>query len=148
MYLWGAHIVRQGDHENVFLRRTLQHLPQALSNPTHVMYTIQTEILLAYYFFESDRLLEGQQHVSGALSLARLCKLHKFGPGPNAVNSLLPAPEDATVEQERINAWWQLFALEKAWTTASDTSSLITERGADNVIDTPWPRDQVSPMSS
>ena len=43
----------------------------------------------------------------------------------------------------RINAWWQLFALEKAWKTALDTPSLITERRADSVIDTPWPRDQV-----
>ncbi|GJE90945.1 Zn(II)2Cys6 transcription factor [Phanerochaete sordida] len=149
IYLWGVHIIPgQGVHEDIFLRRALQCLPQALSANDDIMHAIQAEILLAYYFFECNRLLEGQQHVSGALSLARSCKLHKFGPGPHAPNAALPPALDSTEEQMRVNAWWQLFALEKAWTTALDTPSLITERRADSVIDTPWPRDQQGNQSA
>ncbi|EKM50026.1 uncharacterized protein PHACADRAFT_105577, partial [Phanerochaete carnosa HHB-10118-sp] len=144
VYLWGIHIIRQVDYEDAFLQRTLRSLQQELSNQTDIVHALQAEILLAYYFFDCDRLLEGQQHVSGALSLARSCKLHKFGPGRHASNALLPPPLDSTDEQMRVNAWWQLFALEKSWTTALDTLSLITEREPENVIDTPWPRDPVS----
>lgn len=106
---------------------------------------IQTEILLAYYFFDCNRVVEGQVHANGAVSLALACGLHKIEPGRHAADSLLPPPADPTEEQERVNAWWHVFMLEKLWTTALETPSVITEdRGPDSVVDTPWPRDQVS----
>lgn len=152
VYLWGVHISRHPEivaHEAVFLDRAVRAVQAALAatsqRPGTALHVIQSEILLAYYFFDCNRPLEGQHHTSGAVSLAFTCKLHKIEPGLPTVGSILPPPADATEEVERINAWWQVFILEKFWTTALDTPSIITE-DRDCVIDTPWPGNRVNIM--
>lgn len=137
-------------HEGVFLDRAVRAVQAALSaisqRPGTTLYVIQSEILLAYYFFDCNRPLEGQHHTSGAVSLAFTCKLHKIEPGRPTAGSILPPAADTTEETERIHAWWQVFTLEKSWAAALDSPSAITEdRGSDYVVDTPWPRDRVSP---
>ena len=136
-------------HENVYLDRTTRAIQNAMSTisqrPEIALYVIQAEILLAYYFFDCNRPLEGQHHSTGAMSLAITCGLHKFEPGRHAADSLLPPPANGAEEAERINAWWQVFILEKCWTTVLDTPSVMSEcRSSDCAIDTPWPRDQVN----
>ncbi|KIP10063.1 hypothetical protein PHLGIDRAFT_115879 [Phlebiopsis gigantea 11061_1 CR5-6] len=149
-YLWGIHLSRQPDvmaHENVYLDRTIRAIQGAMSTisqrPEIALYVIQAEVLLAYYFFDCNRPLEGQHHSTGAMSLAITCGLHKFEPGRHAADSLLPAPANGAEEAERINAWWQVFILEKCWTTILDTPSVMSEcRSSECAIDTPWPCDQ------
>lgn len=152
MYLWGIHLSRQPDimdHESVYLDRAIRAVQGALSSisqrPDIAMHVVQAEVLLAYYFFDCNRPLEAQHHTTGAVSLALTCQLHKLEPGRHTVDSILPAPADAAEELERINAWWQVFILEKCWTTVLDTPSVMSDcRSSDCAIDTPWPRDQVS----
>lgn len=107
---------------------------------------LQAEILLAYYFFHNNRLLEGKFHASAAVSLAIMCNLHKIMSGNGqhgfhaAGNAWLPPPTDSIDEAERIYAWWTTFVLDKSWVVALAAPAMISEtQEPSTVIDTPWP---------
>lgn len=156
VYLWGIHLSRDPQlttQEAVFLGRSLRSVHQALSSAEehqqNTLYVLQAEILLAYYFFHSNRILEGKFHASAAVSLAYMCNLHKILSGPQAVGTFsflvtgqawLPPPANAIDEGERIHAWWMTFILDKTWVVALGSPSMITEsHEPGTIIDTPWP---------
>lgn len=159
VYLWGINLSgnpQYVQHEAKFLGRALRSVHMALSSTqqqqSNTLHVLQAEILLAYYFFHSNRLLEGKFHASAAVSLAYMCNLHKIlsgSTGPPASTSLafsaagqtyLPPPMDWVDEGERIHAWWTVFILDKSWVTALAVPSMINEnQEPGTVIDTPWP---------
>lgn len=145
VYLWGIHLSQRPDvtaYENMYLDRAVRSVVAALAvaqqQPATALYALQAEILLAYYFLTCNRLVEGQHHTSGAVSLAFVLSLHKIEPG-RPMGGVLPPPADGVEERERVQAWWQTFVLEKCWTSAMKTPSVIDEsKGSASVIDTPW----------
>ena len=154
IYLWGIRLscdAQLAPLEPVFATRALRSVHDALSaaqeQSQNALYVLQAEILLAYYFFASNRLLEGKLHASAAVSLAYLCGLHKMPAfGTQQTFTLLPAPTgilpsapDPIAECERIDAWWATFILDKTWVVALSTPSMITEQEERTIIDTPWP---------
>lgn len=154
VYLWGIHISRSDfyrNHESTFLSRALQHTANALSgnHPQKVLHALQSEILLAYYFFRNGRFLEGKYHSSAAASLAISCGLNKIrsasnsAPNPDLVGNqsfTLPIPRDTIEEGERINGFWTVFILDKCWSVALGSPSNLTDSETLGTrIDTPWP---------
>ena len=155
VYLWGIHLSRDQQYtarEELFLRRSLSSIDTALSNvpnaPHEALHILQANILLAYYFFHNNRLREGSVRSSAAVSLAKICSLHKQGsnnPETAADPSIgllsLPAPKDPIEEGERIHAWWTTFILDKCWVAALGSPSTISEddNNSNTRVDAPWP---------
>ncbi|KAJ6549495.1 hypothetical protein B0H10DRAFT_1288223 [Mycena sp. CBHHK59/15] len=154
VYLWAIHLSgsdRYIAYEASYLSRALQTGVDALSS-THynaVLHTIQAEVLLAQYFLQNTRFLEGKYHLSAAVSLVISSGLHRIrsadsyavgGPLGPAFHVLTP-PGDEIEESERINAFWTVLTLNNCWTTADGSPSNISYMGADARIDTPWPLD-------
>ncbi|KAJ3531178.1 hypothetical protein NM688_g7610 [Phlebia brevispora] len=139
--------------EDGLLAGILHFLHPALSasqeNRNATLYILQAEILLACYFCDNNRLLEGRVHARAAVSLAMICRLHKIGTGVAPIQAgnviapgspWLPPPTDLIQHKERINAWWQTFILDKCWAVASASPSMIEDKeDLDATIDTPWP---------
>ncbi|KAI0078725.1 hypothetical protein K474DRAFT_1660123 [Panus rudis PR-1116 ss-1] len=161
IYLWGISLSQDPQlqsKESLFLSRTLISIHASLSSglPQDTLYVLQAEILIAYYFYHKDRLLEGKFHSNAAVSLALLCGLHKAGAewGDVAVgrqdlgmNLSLPAPRTSMELGQRIHAWWATFILDKCWVVALGAPSAIVEEDDDPTsgiqIATPWPLDLV-----
>ena len=156
VYLWGINLSQDPQYtarESIFLGRTLRSVHEALSTAQdqgrNVLYILQAEILLAYYFFHCNRLLEGKFHASAAVSLAVMCNLHKVmstSPRTDGQQFLPPGeawhpqPTDHIDEAERVYAWWTTFILDKSWVVALSAPAMINETQEPNtVIDTPWP---------
>ena len=156
VYLWGITLSQDPQYtarESVFLGRTLRSVHAALSTAQeqqrNALYILQAEILLTYYFFHSDRPLEGKFHASAAVSLAIMCNLHKVMSGNGraggqlfqpAGQAYLPPPIDHIDEAERIFAWWAVFILDRSWAVALSSPTMINEtQEPSTVIDTPWP---------
>ncbi|EKM50061.1 uncharacterized protein PHACADRAFT_188424 [Phanerochaete carnosa HHB-10118-sp] len=152
IYLWGINLSRNPQYtarEPLFLGRALRSVHVALSSAheqqQNTLYVLQAEVLLAYYFFHCDRLLEGKFHASAAVSLAIMCNLHQInapqgGGFQSAGQAFLPPPADPVDEAERIYAWWTTFVLDKSWVVALSAPAMISEtQEPGTVIHTPWP---------
>ncbi|KAK0186296.1 hypothetical protein F5146DRAFT_1142617 [Armillaria mellea] len=133
-------------HEKTFLERALTDVSGALSNhhPQKFLQTIQAEVLLASYFLASGRFLEGKYHITATLSLGLSIGLNKIrsdrqtSPGPATI---LPAPQDAIEEGERVDACWIVLIVDKCWAVAlaSEPSTACPSDLVGIQIDTPWP---------
>lgn len=128
------------------MRSVHEALSAAQDQSQNALYLLQAEILLAYYLFTSNRLLEGKLHAGAAVSLAYLCGLHKmptlgtqqaFGLLPAPTGILPPAPDDVA-ECEKVDAWWTTFVLDKTWIIALSSPSMVAEQEESTIIDTPW----------
>ncbi|KAK0438779.1 hypothetical protein EV421DRAFT_939628 [Armillaria borealis] len=133
-------------HEKTFLERALTDVSGALSNhhPQKFVQTIQAEALLASYFLASGRFLEGKYHITAALSLGLSIGLNKLRSDRNTspgLVTILPAPQDAIEEGERVDACWIVLILDKCWAVAlaSAPSSTCPSDLVGIQIDTPWP---------
>ncbi|TCD70198.1 hypothetical protein EIP91_004378 [Steccherinum ochraceum] len=141
--LWGCRFAGNPSiksKESDLLRQVVQQASGFLltdgGNPTRsVMAFIQAEVLLANYFFTTDRLLEGRYHGSAALSLVLSCRLNlRTTLQPSATQeSSSRAPRQASIQTphdfvqigERVNAFWTVCSLYKAWAAASGAPSTI-----------------------
>ncbi|KAL0954221.1 hypothetical protein HGRIS_005349 [Hohenbuehelia grisea] len=132
------------------LSRALDQLSNAMSSPTHnrVVQTIQTEILLANYFFDNGRTLEGRHHISTAVGLTLGAGLNRARNQPrspeNVLTAMLPAPESAIEADDRIKAFWSVFVWDSLWSSALDYApslQLGDTPGQELKIDIPWPSD-------
>ena len=157
IFLWGVQFSSDASllsQEQAFVSLASQSLATALIDPprdnhTLMIQILQAEVLLSSYFFSRCRDLEGQYHCSAAVSLALSCGLHQIRsshspPGDIApsplVASRLPAARDATEENERIDAFWAVYVLERSWAFVSGSQIQLTDVGPVQ-IDTPWPMD-------
>ncbi|KAK0450849.1 hypothetical protein EV421DRAFT_1775561 [Armillaria borealis] len=150
VYLLGiflSHTTSSTLHEKTLLERALTDVSGALSNnhhPQKFLQTIQAEILLAYYFLASGRFLEGKYHVTTAVSLGLSTGLTKIRSDRNTSTgpmSILPAPQDAIEEGERVDACWTGLILDKCWAVA--LASVPNSKCPSDIVgiqvDTPWP---------
>ncbi|CAL1711177.1 unnamed protein product [Somion occarium] len=115
IYLWGS--ILRGDHnESHFLERALHNLPKAYAcNHPNILQIIQTEVLLANYFFYGNRFVEARAHLSAAVSTTLTHRFHKIRSANEVISrtldltdidtQLLPAL-DSVEEGERIHAFW------------------------------------------
>lgn len=164
VYLWGAVLSTDEDlkaRQGVFLTRTLQSVVNSFSQATSfgttssrpdIVHLIQAEVLLANYYLHTGEFTDAHRHVSEAVSLVQLYRLHKIrSPRPShhaqmhliqaaAVEINLHPPIDLIEEGERTCAFWQVFVLDKTWSALLGCPSLLIEDGSPNTeIDTPWP---------
>ncbi|KAG7453179.1 uncharacterized protein BT62DRAFT_50144 [Guyanagaster necrorhizus] len=148
VYLWGTKLSGSStstEIERTLLARALSQVSGSLAgnHPHKIIHTIQTEYLLAYYFFSSGRFLEGKYHVTTSVSLAVSSKIDKIrsdqiDPRENLV---LPAAQDPIEEGERVDACWSMIILDKCWAVAlaSPTNNICPSDDPKMQVDTPWP---------
>ncbi|KAI9060917.1 hypothetical protein FKP32DRAFT_994942 [Trametes sanguinea] len=152
MYLVGAKLSNNPQvqaQEQAYLTRALQHLPAALpEDPRGAIYVMQAEVILANYFFSSNRQLEGVYHMNAAVSIAMASKLHMVRSArrsrstADAASYRLPPPVDTLEEGERINGFWTVFILDRCWAVGTGSAPAFTDDEANGTqIDTPWPMD-------
>ncbi|KAF7374171.1 Fungal-trans domain-containing protein [Mycena sanguinolenta] len=157
VYLWAIHLSGSEEFttdEAGYLSRALRTAAEALSG-THantVIHGIQTEVLLANYFLQNTRFLEGKYHLSAAVSLVISSGLHRIRSGDSAASggplgSAFHAltPPRGIDECERINALWTVLTMNNCWTTADSSPSNILYTDSQARIDTPWPLDINAP---
>ena len=146
--------------EQHLLDRTVVHLTSSLGSPDPVkrIQALQTELLLAQYYFCNGRFLEGRYHANSAVSLAVSCGLHRIrssepSPSPTSSPSALMGgvigtgglfdlaqPRDMVEEGERINTFWSVFNVDRCWAVATGTPTMLyDDAGLGTQIDTPWP---------
>jgi hypothetical protein len=157
IYLWGAKLsgdVNYTQNEHTYLANTLHWLHAAIASTQQQkqisLHLLQCEVFVVHYMFDNGRFPEGQSHYTVLVGLAETCRLHKlsFPSDPRVPVSswLLPSATPAD-DMEKINAWWCIFMLEKAWSALIDVPSMVGERkGQESIIDTPWP--VASPVSA
>ncbi|KAI0653295.1 hypothetical protein C8Q70DRAFT_1093661 [Cubamyces menziesii] len=154
IYLIGAKLSNNPQvqaQEQAYLTRALQHLPTALpEDPRGAIYVMQAEVILANYFFNNKRQLEGVYHTNAAVSIAMAAKLHMIRSARRSRTAAdpstyrLPAPVDTLEEGERINGFWTVFILDRCWAVASGSAPAFTDDESNGTqIDTPWPMDLV-----
>ncbi|KIY63394.1 hypothetical protein CYLTODRAFT_138144 [Cylindrobasidium torrendii FP15055 ss-10] len=151
VYLWGAHL--SGDatlraRREEFLAQAVAKVATSLSSshPNRVLQTLQTELLLATYFYGAGRCVEGKYHLSTGASIAiaaGLKKVRSASVGSRPMTGLDKA-EDAINEGEQIDAFWTTLALDQMWTVAlaaptnficlADRTTVV-----DETFDTPCP---------
>ncbi|EED78405.1 predicted protein [Postia placenta Mad-698-R] len=153
IYLVGAHCSNDPQMHGLqaeLLTLTLEHLAVGLNNPTPtaIMHALQTEVLLASYFFSNNCALEGTYRANAAADMALACRLHVIGSLCGPTSDVLPisipyrlaVPANVVEMGECINAFWTVYALDKAWSFALGYASAFTDderKGTE--IDVPWP---------
>ncbi|KAE9398715.1 hypothetical protein BT96DRAFT_994641 [Gymnopus androsaceus JB14] len=152
-YLWGM-LLSSSEHppeqEAILVSRALQSSAHALSenHPQKVLQCIQSEVLLANYFYRAGRTFEGKYHATAAASLILSSGTHKIRTsspdtsGYLATSNVNPLtePSDAIEEGERINVFWAVLALDAFWNTVHGVPSSIPYTSPMTRVDTPWPR--------
>ncbi|KZT69879.1 hypothetical protein DAEQUDRAFT_765192 [Daedalea quercina L-15889] len=147
VYLYGARLSRDNAlmaHEPAFLSRAVEAVSSDLggSLPYPLTQTIQAEVILANYFFCGGRMLEGRYHCSAAVALALSAHLHKIRSLSTSDTSQPPdQPLDRIDEGERINAFWTVFMLDRAWSVATRLPSQLDGKDSGLSLDIPWPLD-------
>lgn len=152
-YLWGMHLSSSAippDQENMLVSHALQSSTDALSehHPQKVLQCIQSEVLLANYFYRAGRTLKGKHHATTAASFVLSSGMYKIRSSYPETSGYcatfranqLAAPRDAIEEGERINAFWTVLTLDAFWSTAHDMPSSISYSTTAMRVDTPWPR--------
>ncbi|KAL0065028.1 hypothetical protein AAF712_008021 [Marasmius tenuissimus] len=111
------------------------------SHPQALINTIQAEILLANYFFHTNRILEGRYRLDTAVSLATSGKLYQV----RNANALAPPvstdAENPVQEGERINAFWVVYSMHNLWNPPEHGPPVFNRDG--QRVDTPWPLDML-----
>ncbi|KAE9385685.1 hypothetical protein BT96DRAFT_891978 [Gymnopus androsaceus JB14] len=152
-YLWGILLSSSAntpEQEAILVSRALQSSAHALweNHPQKVLQCIQSEVLLANYFYCAGRIFEGKYHNTAAASLVLSSGAHKIRTSsPDASGYLatfnvntLSEPSDAIEEGERINAFWAVLILDAFWNTVHGVPSSIPYTTPMARVDTPWPR--------
>lgn len=150
IHLIGAKLLND-PQEQAYLTRALQQMPTATAlreDPASALYVMQAEVLLANYFYNGGRQLEGAYHTNAAVSIAIASRLHmirssrRSRTAADANTYSLPMPADTLEEGERINGFWTVFILDRCWAIASGSAPAFTDDEAMGTqIDTPWPMD-------
>ncbi|KAJ6542863.1 hypothetical protein B0H19DRAFT_1268066 [Mycena capillaripes] len=144
VYLWGLRLSGRPNlmaQEPVFLARALNLTSKGLSDthPQRVMHTLQSEVLLSYFFFASGRALEGKYHTAGAISLSLSSSLHLIRSGTQSPPGILHPAADVVEEGERIHAWWAVLTMDRCWAVGLCETPGFAHRDSLSMVDTPWP---------
>ncbi|EJF62707.1 hypothetical protein DICSQDRAFT_135679 [Dichomitus squalens LYAD-421 SS1] len=140
-----------------FLKRSLRGISEALQLSDRIVHVLQASCLLAVYFFWHGRTLEGYYHSSIAARLAVGLGLHQISskenfrfqmqrasyqdaPAPLKASVPLSPPLDEVEYAERIAAFWQIFAVDRAWSVATGLpTALPDDDHPRSRITTIWP---------
>ena len=139
--------------ESYFLKESLRAISDALQSSDRIVHVLQASCLLALYFFWHGRTLEGYYHSSIAARLAVGLGLHQIRPDqfsragiqgdvPAPLNASVPLspPRDEVEYTERIAAFWQIFAVDRAWAVVTGLpTALPDDDHPRSVIKTMWP---------
>ncbi|KAF8139192.1 hypothetical protein K438DRAFT_1996250 [Mycena galopus ATCC 62051] len=161
IHLWAINLSGSDEftaYEAKYLSRALTTVVNAMAgthSSTTILYIIQAEVLLSYYFMRNTRFLEAKYHLSTAVSLVFSSGLHRIRSSEPCPVALAP-PRDALEECERINGFWAVLTLDSCFAAADGSPSNISYTSTEARIDTPWPMDinssdlnnQVLPHSS
>ncbi|ESK97143.1 hypothetical protein Moror_6364 [Moniliophthora roreri MCA 2997] len=127
------------EHESLFLQRALQAM-DANRHPRYVVHNIQAEILLTHYFLRIGKFGQAMHRLNSAMSLAISCGLHKQSTHHSPASYQLPPPIDGIERGERLDAFWAVVLLHKAWGVSLQWPSRISAL-LDDIVDTPLPLD-------
>lgn len=151
IYLWACFISRPEplcQHEEHYLQRSLEALPDGLQSPDKVIDVIQASCLLSMYFLANGRLLEGSYHASAAAALTTQTDLGRktYSNARNwtvdVMESDLKPPKCDTGEGEKILAFWQVYNLDRCWSVVLRKPCIIPDRSdSRHSICCPWPQD-------
>ncbi|KAJ7662809.1 hypothetical protein DFH06DRAFT_987320 [Mycena polygramma] len=157
VYLWGAHLSDPSSllnsSEAVFLKRVQKHISSEISHahPTHLLHTIQAQILLSTYLLRQKHFLEAEFYANGAATLALGYQLHKIRSARPCAPPLLGVPVLAEIyaappaddieEGERIRAFWAVACIQSHLNIShpSASASFCIFESPGTQIDTPWP---------
>ncbi|THH18650.1 hypothetical protein EW146_g2366 [Bondarzewia mesenterica] len=157
VYLWGMSFSRMTPHgdftaqQDIFLSRARTQLghPMTGSSSHRILQTIQANVLLAVYLFNSGAFLEGRLYCDSSASLVMSCGLHRirseqlgraFNNPIDTIDLTLPEPRDQVEEGEHINAFWTVFSMDRCWAVALQVPTIISDSDMHgSQIDTPWP---------
>ncbi|EIM80995.1 uncharacterized protein STEHIDRAFT_134710 [Stereum hirsutum FP-91666 SS1] len=143
------------NQERALVARTRSLLGADLSKitPQQIIQFIQAKVLFATYLFHMGELREGRHHCSSAATMVVACGLHKIrsnhplrldDPLDTTVITL-PEPIDSVEEGERLDAFWTVFTMDRAWAVVLHSPTIISDD--DHVgaqVDSPWPLDMES----
>lgn len=125
--------------QHKLLTHTLKDLSAALAElePAGMLNLLQTEILLAHYFFSTNRTFEAIYHMDAASAIVLANGYHR-------VRSTRAPPRlesrDDIEEGERINAFWNTFILDRCWSPVLGRTPILSDEETKGTgIDTPWP---------
>lgn len=134
-------------------------------DPAVFLHVIQTGILLAYYVQRIGQLVAAKYYASGTWALGMMLKLHRgphlsvgtqaqqgvrerLSPGTTSTgvfsfagHAELASPLDAIEADERVRAFWAMYALDR-WFSAvgqGPSQSLAMDGSAGDAITVPWP---------
>ena len=149
-FLWGSIFSGRTYNEPHYLSLVLENLPKAYdARPISLLHVLQTEILLANYYFYYGKFVEARNHLSSAVSIVLTYKMHKIRSAHDylsrtleltSLDSNFPYPADSVEEGERIYAFWWVYILDKSWSAALNVESLLLEDGSPSTrIEVPWP---------
>lgn len=118
VHLLGARLSRLKTHESNYLSKSLHHAMTEISlhsDNTRILDVIQAQVLLANYFFITNRLVEAEYHSNGAVSLSLSCNLHTT---LSSRFHSLPLPtvgisSISTHEGEKINGFWAVYCTDR-----------------------------------
>ena len=151
IYLWACFMSRPEplcQHEEHYLQRSLEALPDGLQLPDKVIDVIQASCLLSMYFLANGRLLEGSYHASAAAALTTQTDLggRTYSITRNctvdAMESDLKPPKSDTCEGEKILTFWQVYNLDRCWSVVLRKPCVIPDKPNSRYsICCPWPQD-------
>ena len=134
-------------HEEHYLQRSLEALPDGLQSPNKVIDVIQASCLLSMYFLANGRLLEGSYHASAAAALATQTDLggraysNARNSSVDTMESDLKPPKNDTYEGEKILAFWQVYNLDRCWSVVLRKPCVIPDKpNSCQSICCPWPQ--------
>ncbi|KAF7350578.1 hypothetical protein MSAN_01617800 [Mycena sanguinolenta] len=145
--LWANHISANSIADSRYsdeqlLARAVHHVARDVAvvdpSPQQLLHMIQAEVLLALYYLDGGRLLEGNYHRAGAASLAFSMGLHQLGSSSQG-SYALNTPQTGSYglsRPEMIDAFWSVVILNNCFVAVSDVPSSIP---CDAPISTPWP---------
>ncbi|TFK44660.1 hypothetical protein BDQ12DRAFT_29250 [Crucibulum laeve] len=151
IYLWACFVSRPEplcQHEEHYLRHSLEALPDALQRGDKSMDVIQASCLLSQYFLANGRLIEGSYHASAAAALAVQIGLHGrssrevYSWSSSEVEGFDQKPPKIDLHDgERILTFWQVYNLDRCWSVVLRKPSVIPDGPtAWNSIYCPWPQ--------
>ncbi|KAJ7053939.1 hypothetical protein C8F01DRAFT_505839, partial [Mycena amicta] len=119
-------------HENAFRARAVSSVSSVLAglHPKRVLYALQAEIVLAWYFYGAGKLVEGLYHAATAVSLGVTSGIF----AASHDHGQTAADVDAVSDQERVDACWATVVLDRTWAVVMNSLPNWTDS-----IATSWP---------
>jgi hypothetical protein len=144
-YLWCIYLSKDGitQDSEICLSRATGAITDVADSPHSKIHAIQAQVLIATYFFSSNRVSEGNYFVMNAVATALAAGLHKIRSTNGDLRSTLPPPRNSTEEGERILAAWTVFILDRSWAANLGQTPQMTFSvdHLEHSLDTPWPLD-------